>query len=302
MDAQNQPAQDGQLFDLLQFFFVGQASKEVYTVHLTKCLEKSIKIVEDKYRNMLEESEIRLQVKHDFATYKAIRQTHGHRHLNQAFDTRYVEFGADDFWLLAENQAREPIATYCLRRFVVDDFYDLIRSLTLWFSLRPQPADPRFVVQCRIPSFGGEIAHGGGLWIRDDYRGASRLAVVMPRFARAVALLRRPFDHDSAMIRDEPDDRPDAAERKATYMGSRVYGFARVRRIIDGWFPPEGREAIIHLCHATRAEAIASLFDPPVANGGLRLAEFGKRPLVDQHNQPIHTPAILSKRQEQASV
>ncbi len=104
------------------------------------------------------------------------------------------------------------------------------------------------------------------------------------------------------MIRDEPGDRPDAAERKATYMGSRVYGFARVRRIIDGWFPPEGREAIIHLCHATRAEAIASLFDPPVANGGLRLAEFGKRPLVDQHHQPIHTPAILSKRQEQASV
>jgi hypothetical protein len=218
-----------------------------------------IEEAQDKCLEWLKRSRINLQILSDFRNYGLIRRAQGDRHLNQAFDVRHVEFSDGDFWLLAQNHNSEPVATYCLRRFVVDDFYDLIRSLTLWFSKRPLPADPRFVVQCEIPSFGGEVVHGGGLWIRKDYRGSPRLAAVMPRFARAVALRRRPFDHDSAMIRNNPVDREHAAERKASYMGKRVYGFARVHRFVRGWFPPEGRDAVMHLCHATRAEAIASL-------------------------------------------
>lgn len=37
---------------------------------------------------------------------------------------------------------------------------------------------------------------------------------------------------------------------------------SRARRFVDGWFPPEGREAVVHLCHSTRAEALASLVTP----------------------------------------
>jgi hypothetical protein len=271
-------------------------------VRLTIFQKQTIRTAEKKYLAALEQIGISLRIMYNFDTYRAVRCAHSGGHLNQAFDTRHVELGVGDFWLLAENHAGEAIATYCLRRFVVDDFYDLIRSRALWFSTRPQPADPRFVVECQIPSFGGEVAHGGGLWIRDDYRGSSRLAVVMPRLARAIALRSRPFDHDSAMIRNDPGDRAGVAERKATFMGRKVYGFARVHRFVDGWFPPEGREAIMHLCHATKAEAIASLSDPQQGGGNLAFPEFGKRPLVDQHNQSVHSPAILSKGQEQASV
>jgi hypothetical protein len=254
------------------------------------------------YLATLEKIGISLHVKHNFFKYRSIRRAHGDSHLNQAFDARHVELGAGDFWLLAENQEGEPIATYCLRRFVVDDFYELIRSLKLWFSVLPRSADPRFVVKCQIPSFGGEVVHGGGLWIRDDYRGASRLAIVMPRYARAVALRDRPFDHDTAMIRNDPADRADVAERKAAYMGRKVYGFARVHRFVDGWFPPEGRDAVMHLCHATRGEAITSLCDPHATGRGLRLAELRKRSLVDQHDQPVDTPTVARQRQEQASI
>jgi hypothetical protein len=269
---------------------------------LTDNQKKVVATAEINHLIILANQGVRVSVEHNFDRYKAIRLTDGSRHLNQAFDTRHVEFGAHDFWLLAQNQAGEPIATYCSRRVVVDDFYDLVRSQMLWFSKRPPPANPRFVIQCQNPSFGGEVAHGGGLWIRDDYRGSSRLAVVMPRLARAVALRTRPFDHDSAMIRNTPGDRAQVADRKASYMGRKVYGFARVHRFVDGWFPPEGRDAIMHMCHSTRAEAIASLFDPPIIGGSLRLAKFGKRPLVDQYDKPVHPPAVLSKRQEQASV
>jgi hypothetical protein len=230
-----------------------------YNRRLINDEERVIKNMQHQYINIFQRLLLELQVRYDFEYYTGIRRAQGDHHLNQAFDARHAEFHEGDFWLLARNHRREPVATYCLRRFVVDDFYDLIRSLALWFPNRRLPPDPRFVVTCEIPSFGGEVVHGGGLWVRDDYRGASRLAALMPRFARVIALRRRPFDHDSAMIRNDPADRTDTVERKAIYMGRRVYGFARVHRFVAGWFPPEGRAAIMHLCHATRAEAIASL-------------------------------------------
>jgi hypothetical protein len=238
----------------------------------------------------------------DFATYTAIRRTHGDRHLNQAFDPLHVTFGEGDFWLLAENERGEGIATYCLRRFIVRDFFDLIRSLELWFSRPPRQVDPRFAIDCAIPPFGGEVIHGGGLWIREDYRGSSRLAVVMPHLARALALGDRPFDHDTAMIRNDPGDAAETAERKAIYMGKRVYGFARVDRFVDGWFPPEARNAVMHLCHATRVEAIASLFAMHAKSADLEFGELRKRPFVYQDYQSIHPAAILSQRQQQASI
>lgn len=258
----------------------------------------------DGYVAALDTAGMSLRIRCDFASYVAIRRAHGERHLNQAFDPAEVRFGHDDFWLLAENREAEPIATYCLRRFSVDDFYALVRSQRLWFSRRPRAPDPRFVVDCGSPPVGGEVSHGGGLWVRGDYRGWSRLAMVMPRLARAVALRDRPFDHDTAMIRNDPRDRADAADRKAGYVAKRAYGFARVHRLVDGWFPPEGRRAVIHLCHATKAEAMASLtaLPPPVAGDGPRRLELRQMPLVYQHDQAVDAPAVPGQGQHQAGV
>lgn len=254
-----------------------------------------------QYLSLMQAKKMSLEVRYDFATYRALRQQHGERHLNQAFDPRHAEFGEHDFWLLARNSGKEPIATYCLRRFVVADFYELIGSLALWFSKRRRAE--QFVFHCRIPPFGGEIAHGGGLWVRPDHRGSFRLAEIMPRLARVMALSDRPFDHDTAMIRNDPSDGIEIAERKAVYMGRKIYGFSRVQRFANGWFPPERRNAIMHLCHATRAEALVSLRGAPqTAGGGLPPGKFGKVTLVDQHDQPVHAPAVLRERQQQPSV
>jgi hypothetical protein len=213
----------------------------------------------------------------NFVTYKNVRVVNGDRRLNQAFDPEFTHFDEDDFWIFARNKSGDVIATYCIRYFAVRDFYQLIRSQELWFSKWPGPS-AYLDVQCIIPAFGGEIAHGGGLWVRQDYRGSSRLAFVLPRLGRALALDRRPLDHDTAMIRNDPVDAPQAATRKATFAGIRLYGFARVSRFANGWFPPEGRHTCMYLCHATKAEAIASLSTP--------IPEFGPR---RQHSNSSHT-------------
>lgn len=265
--------------------------------------DRIVEKAQNRFFNWLSQNNISIDQRDDFDQYTAIRHRHGDRHLNQAFDPRQVKFGSDDFWLLAANHRGEAIATYCLRRLLVDDFFDLIRSLALWFAKPLKDLDRRFLVQCQMPPFGGEVVHGGGLWVRDDHRGFLRLAVVMPHLARALALHHRGFDHDCAMIRNNPGDGAQLAERRAIFMGRKVYGFARVHRFVDGWFPPEGRNAIMHLCHSTRAESLVSLSAVEPAGKRLRLGgELGNRPLVNQHDEPVHTTAILSQRQQQPGI
>ena len=250
----------------------------------------------------LDEAGISLHVRRNFSTYAAIRRAYGDVHLNQAFDPKETRFGHDDFWLLAENHRGEAIATFCLRRFVVEDFYAMIRSQALWFSNSLPLVDPRFVVECAIPPFGGEISHGGGLWVREDHRGCSRLAIIMPRFARAIAFRCRPFDHDSGMLRNDPRDRSVIADRKAVFMGKRVYGFARVHRFVDGWFPPDACDAVLYLCHSTRVETLDSLVAPHAILKGLQHLEFRKGPFVYQHDELIDTQTVGGKGQQQARV
>jgi hypothetical protein len=244
------------------------------------CAQKQQEIIESAYmrfRRLLQENGISVELRDDFDKYTALRRHHGDRQLNQAFDPQHATFGSGDFWLLAENRKGEAIATYCLRRFVVNDFFDLIRSLALWFDNPANYKDPRFVVECQMPPFGGDVVHGGGLWVRDDCRGVSRLAVILPNLARIFALRQRPFDHDTAMIRNDPANTTAAIERKAKFMGTKVYGYARVHRFVDGWFPPEGRNAMMYLCHATRTEAITLLSRvttrPAAITAGLRVRE-----------------------------
>ena len=93
---------------------------------------KFITAAQIKCLSVINDIGISLDRRTDFDAYRLIRRAHGDVHLNQAFDVQHAKFDAGDFWLLAENENKEPIATYCLRRFAVDDFYDLIRSLTLW--------------------------------------------------------------------------------------------------------------------------------------------------------------------------
>jgi hypothetical protein len=209
----------------------------------------------------LSNAQIFIEIRHDFNYYVDIRCAHGDIHLNQAFNPDFVCFSKDDFWLLARERSGAAIATYCVRRFNVEDFYSLIRSQMLWFSRTPHRAHRMLNVECAIPPFGGEITHGGGLWVREDVRGTSRLASILPRLARALSYRQRLFDHDTGMIRNLPKDSTQAAERKAVFAGIRIYGFARVKGFANGWFPPEDRNAIMHLCHATRSEAVASVLN-----------------------------------------
>jgi hypothetical protein len=60
----------------------------------------------DGYFGVLAAARISLCVRRNFRDYAAIRHANGDAHLNQAFDPVFTRFGADDFWLLAQNRGR----------------------------------------------------------------------------------------------------------------------------------------------------------------------------------------------------
>jgi hypothetical protein len=253
----------------------------------------AVQLAIEGYIASLADAGITLRVKRNFETYAAIRIANGVMHLNQAFDPRHVRFGNDDFWLLALDRRGEAVATYCVRHFMVDDFYALIRSQALWFGSRPRSVDPYFVVDCAIPSLGGEVVHEGGCWVRRDYRGRSkhpRLSREISRLARAIALRNRPFDYDTGMILNDPRDRPEVTSRKAVSLGIEAYGFAGVHRLVDGWFPPEGRDATLYLCYSTRKDALTSLAKR--RDAALRAFEFRQEPLVEQNEELIDALSV----------
>lgn len=262
----------------------------------------------------LAEAGITLRIRQDFEIYAAVRLANGMFHVNQAFDPRHSCFGNDDFWLLALDSRGEAVATYCVRHLVADDFYDLIRSSygvipfpAMGFGNRPHVADPPFVVASRLPVFDGEIIHEGGCWVRHDYRGRSkqpRLSHVLSRLARAVALRNRPFDYDTGMILNDPRDPLEVTSRKAVSLGIEAYGFAGLHQV-NGWYPPEGRNATLHLCYSTRVEALASLapqsrHDAP--RRSLRCFEFRQEPLMEQNEQLIDASSISGQWQQEPGV
>jgi hypothetical protein len=216
----------------------------------------------DGYIEALRESGLRLHVQRDFQAYVAVRRAHGDHHLNQAFDPRHARIGHRDFWLRLDDGDGDTVATFCMRVCEVEDFYAVIRTQSLWFGIRPTLVDPRYVVSCVIPPFGGVVGHGGGLWIRPDRRGQRGLVQLLPRLARALALRNHDIDHDSAMLLNSAEPAASEKVRRRAAAAARTYGFARAEPFVQGWFPPEQRDATMHLCHATRQEAIDSLGEP----------------------------------------
>lgn len=199
---------------------------------------------------------LRVHVRRDFDRYCALRRAHGDHHLNQAFDPDHVRFDKRDFWLLIEQQDASPVATYCLRVLETENVYTEILTQRLWFGSGPRLVDPRFEIDCAIPPFGGVVASSGGMWVHPARRGAG-VSWIVPRLARALALRNSSIEHDFGMVLNNPDP---------ARLAVRNYGYARVEVMTDGWFPPEQADMTVHLCHADRAECLASLIERPAAH------------------------------------
>lgn len=189
------------------------------------------------------------QREYDFDDFGRARGSVEPSWIYPTYDPSMNDIRKDAVWLRVLNPAGETVAMTAARVFRADNFYELLETEQLWFG-RPTNRD-----RCTIgagdplPAIGGAVGHGGGLWVHPAWRkvGLSRL---VPRLNHAYLLRLFSIDHHTTLVFEG------LAKSGLPLWG---YGFARLPKLIDGFFPPTGKEESVYLGHITRQEMLESM-------------------------------------------
>jgi hypothetical protein len=188
-----------------------------------------------------------VHIEDDFHAFARLRRSIGDGFCYPSLDPKQCRIGAKDFWLHVVDDAGETMATLAARVFAdVDDFYQLMRSETLWNDLRLHEVG-RCQPNCSIPPFGGVVGHSGGMWVSPAQRGRG-LAKLMQSLSRGLQLRNHAIDVDTGLV-FEP----------LVQFALSQYQYPRCELVIEGYFPPTGKDARVFLCHMDRQEALRSM-------------------------------------------
>jgi GNAT superfamily N-acetyltransferase len=190
----------------------------------------------------------RVTVEDDFDALLAVRGGTSDPWIYPSFDPRLSALAQDALWLRATTPRGETVGTYALRVFQTEDFYDLMRRETLWFAKGTAGCAPRCEVSEPV-AIAGTIGHCGAAWTHPAWRGRG-LVQLLCRYARGLLLREFGVDHETALVFEH---------HKKSGLAERAYRYARVEKVIDGFFPPTETMAPIYLCHSTQREMLADL-------------------------------------------
>jgi hypothetical protein len=192
---------------------------------------------------------LRPEIEHNFDLFASIRGGVADKWVYPCYDPRLSDTDHDGLWVRAVDRHGQTVATSAARIFETEDFYDLMRSERLWFRAPDHAAPWRCPVECTIPVFGGIVGHAGGTWVHPEWRQRG-LSSLMPKFARALMLRNHDIDHETGLV----------FEGLALHgLPRKSYGYMRVAKVVDGFFPPTGKPERVYLCHITRGEALQQI-------------------------------------------
>jgi hypothetical protein len=210
--------------------------------------------------------DVTLHVEHDFREFARLRRSLGDGFCYPSLDPAQCRIEPDAFWLHVLDDAGRTMATLAARIFSdVEDFYQLMRSETLWNDRHLHEVG-RCRPSCTIPSFGGVIGHSGGMWVCPSQRGRG-LAGLMQSLSRGLQLRNHAIDFDTGLV-FEP----------LVQFALNQYRYPRCEPVIDGYFPPTAKTARVYLCHMTRDEALRSM-------------GFSMSFAADDHTEPLEAVA-----------
>lgn len=207
----------------------------------------------DLISSELSRTGMHVTIEDDFAGWAAFMETApGIASVSSTFDPRHSNVAPTNaFWIAIRDADDAVIGCDCLRLFETDDFIELIRSYRLFFDRKPvlwhHPL--RLLVPRDMPQLAGRVVYVGGLWVSPDHRG-SKLSTIMPRLARAFCLRHFAMDWLVGFVRDSPG-------RAA--MGRERFGSMQSVPCINGYFPPQNRDAAYRLNYTSRWQALEQI-------------------------------------------
>jgi hypothetical protein len=192
---------------------------------------------------------LEFHVSTDFDEFVAIRGASADGFVYPTYDPAQSRITPENgFWVKICNDAGDVVAGQATRVFDIPDFYQLLQSGRLWFD-RALASVPKFAVDCELPEFGGRVAHLGGLWVDEAYRG-SKLATLICATTRALTLRNYGFDHETGLCFE-----PIALRR----LPIESYGHPQLALCIDDYFPVTGQRERVYLSHLSRAQALGQI-------------------------------------------
>jgi GNAT superfamily N-acetyltransferase len=190
---------------------------------------------------------LRPELVYDFEEFAALRGAVVPPWVYPSFDPRLSELHSDAHWIRVANQFGDTLGMLASRVFRTADFYELMRDETLWFREPPPGAGTRCVVSGEnLPRISGVVAHAGALWVHPSWRKRG-LSTLIPLFNRAMLLRNFAIDHQTALVFEG---------MAASGLPRNGYGFPRVEKVIEGFFPPTGKAERVYLCEINRAEIL----------------------------------------------
>ena len=197
-----------------------------------------------------------------------------------SFDPACARLERDALWLRVTDAEGELVLVYAARVFRCDEFMTLLRNERLWFDRGLRAVSPNYrLLESRFdtPAWGGTVGHGGGLWVDPRARGHG-LSTWAPIYMRALMVRRFDIDWQTNLVF------ANMAERSR-----RAYGYTEIERVIDGYFPPTGKDAAVYLSRMSRAEIL----------GQLTASEFAARATKVDRQAPA--PGVDAPRREAGS-
>lgn len=175
--------------------------------------------------------------------------------INPSFDPAWSFVTPQNcFWLRVRHRGRE-VACSANRLFLTDDYVGLMRSLKLWYDLKPAllPAPITVTAPRDAPPVAGRVGHSGGLWVHPDMRKRG-FAAILPRLIRALSL--RHFEEDWHTTLVTHSMLNSGLPREA-------YGYTRLEPCVVGFFPPTGTIESIYTGLIDRRDLLAQLAEEP---------------------------------------
>ena len=183
---------------------------------------------------------------HDFL--QAQEHTHGvpTTHNPATTDVRPGNF----FWLQLRHGS-EIVACHAQRWVETRNLIELVRTHSVFMDLTPTLDHQRVDLYPEAAELfiAGRIGIGGGFWIRKDWRGRG-LTEIFSRVGRAIALRQFSLEWYVAFFLNTD---------RRTRFGRQGAAFANSVPLLNGYFPPYGRQEDIQLMYMSRSDILRQI-------------------------------------------
>ena len=179
---------------------------------------RSIQAYIDKAEVEMSEIGLRLEISSDMEAWTRFMEGALEiARINTTYDPRYSNANSENcFWISAKDERDEIVGCVCDRVFRTDNFLDQIRNNLLFYDKKPiqRHVELDLVYPPNMQLLSGNVGHGGGLWVRPDYRGTG-LSRYLPPLVRALALRHFDLDWNTVVTKNTANRKAMARDRLA---------------------------------------------------------------------------------------